>query len=60
MFDTDGSGSIDAKEIRNVLKELGIPEDMIDFHANNLMADVDTDGDKKISYSEFKAAFLKK
>ena len=56
QFDADGSGFIDAKEIENVCKALGVPVD--GDAVNQLIADADADGDKKISYKEFKNAIL--
>ena len=47
MFDTDGSGSIDAKEIKNVLQELGCPAEEIEGALSEMMAEADADGDKK-------------
>lgn len=50
-IDTDGSGSIDKKELRNALKSCNeaLSYDIID----EIIRDVDQDGDGKIDIGEF-------
>mmetsp|Transcript_4733 Transcript_4733/g.7863 ORF Transcript_4733/g.7863 Transcript_4733/m.7863 type:complete len:153 (-) Transcript_4733:89-547(-) len=53
IFDADGSGSIDRDEVRVLMRKLAqtLTEDEID----DIMDEVDTDGDGQISFEEFKA-----
>lgn len=49
LFDIDGSGKIDADEMRQVVRSLGAkPSD-----AARILAEADTDGDGCISFEEF-------
>ena len=50
-LDTDGSGSLDAEELRTALSQLGVP--MSPREAHNLMATLDADGSGSISLEEF-------
>jgi Ca2+-binding EF-hand superfamily protein len=56
-FDTDGNGFLDKNELKNAFKNFkgGLTDTQID----TLMAEADTDGDKKVSFEEF-AALIKK
>lgn len=51
MFDTDYSGRIDAKEVRSLLEgdEYQIPKDQL----NQIIAEVDVNGDGEIDFEEF-------
>jgi centrin-1 len=58
LFDADGSGSIDPKELKAAMQSLG-------FEAKNatiyqMIADVDADGSGTIDFSEFLAMMTKK
>jgi calmodulin len=53
VFDTDGSGSIDRKELKKLMKKLG--QALSDGELEAMMDEVDTDGDGEISFAEFKA-----
>lgn len=52
IFDADRSGKIDRDEVRMLMKKLAqtLTEDEID----EIMAEVDTDGDGEISFDEFR------
>lgn len=58
-FDQDGSGKVDAKELRNVVKAFhdmmgeAIEESKIDEEVKAILADVDTSGDGKVDKAEF-------
>ncbi len=54
-IDTDGTGMIDAKELKNVVKRTSIK--MTDQEIDALIKEIDEDG-KCISYSEFIAAAI--
>ena len=51
LFDTDRSGSIEEKEIKALIKALGV--DMNDNEISQLLKDNDTDGDCSLSEEEF-------
>ena len=50
-FDTDGSGQIDALELQELMKDLGITK--TDFEIEQMVKEVDEDGNGEISFSEF-------
>jgi Ca2+-binding EF-hand superfamily protein len=52
VFDTDGSGSIDRKELKRLMKKLG--QALSEAELDAMMSEVDTDGDGEISFEEFK------
>lgn len=56
VFDKDGSGTISASEMREVLKTLG--EDLSEKEINEIMSAADTDGDKSIDCELFFFLFL--
>ncbi|XP_020588282.1 caltractin [Phalaenopsis equestris] len=51
LFDTDGSGTIDAKELNVAMRALGF--EMTEEQINNMIADVDKDGSGAIDFDEF-------
>ena len=51
MFDKDNSGSISATEVKDVL---GIGKNIGDQVWNDIISEVDADGDGEISFIEFK------
>ncbi|CAA7395158.1 unnamed protein product [Spirodela intermedia] len=51
LFDTDGSGTIDAKELNVAMRALGF--EMTDEQIRQMIADVDKDGSGAIDYDEF-------
>ena len=51
MFDRDGNGYIDIKELRSVITRIGQPLTAED--ADELMKDADIDGNGKLDYNEF-------
>lgn len=51
MFDGDGSGQIDADELKGMLRELSIPLNDEEFGA--LMTEIDADGSGEIDFGEF-------
>ncbi|KAF3935067.1 Calmodulin [Dactylellina cionopaga] len=53
VFDTDKTGTIDAKELRNVMKALG--EDLTDDQIDDMIREADKDGNGTIDFDEFKA-----
>jgi calmodulin len=56
VFDTDGSGSIDRRELKKLMKKLG--QALSDKELEAMMDEVDTDGDGEISFAEFKAMMM--
>ena len=54
VYDKDGSGEIDADELRDVMKGLGF----VGPDVARRMAEIDTNGDGVISYEEFKQMLL--
>ena len=52
MFDADGSGFIDRSELSLMLRKLGF-----EWQGTNVFRAADTDGDGKVSFDEFVAAF---
>jgi len=55
-FDKDGSGFIDAGELRTISKEMGRELDAAEL--DECMKDLDTDKDNRISYLEFSKWWL--
>lgn len=55
-FDKDGSGFIDAKELREISKELGRELDAAEV--DECMKDIDINKDNKLSYEEFSKWWL--
>eukprot|EP01147_Barroeca_monosierra_P010650 gene10650-2764_t len=51
LFDTDGSGSIDAKELKVAMRALGFEPKKEEI--KKMIADVDRDGTGTIDYNEF-------
>ncbi|CAN8254803.1 unnamed protein product [Cochlearia groenlandica] len=51
LFDTDGSGTIDAKELNVAMRALGF--EMTEEQINKMIADVDKDGSGAIDFDEF-------
>ena len=51
LFDTDGSGSIDAKELKVAMRALGFEPKKEEIQ--KMIADVDTDGSGQIEWEEF-------
>ncbi|KAK4260076.1 hypothetical protein QN277_003243 [Acacia crassicarpa] len=51
LFDTDGSGTIDAKELNVAMRALGF--EMTDEQIHQMIKDVDKDGSGSIDYKEF-------
>ncbi|XP_028764068.1 caltractin-like isoform X2 [Neltuma alba] len=51
LFDTDCSGTIDAKELNVAMRALGF--EMTEEQINQMIADVDKDGSGAIEYDEF-------
>ncbi|CAH8305761.1 unnamed protein product [Eruca vesicaria subsp. sativa] len=51
LFDTDGSGTIDAKELNVAMRALGF--EMTEEQIEKMIADVDKDGSGAIDYDEF-------
>ncbi|WJX82362.1 putative calcium-binding protein cml13 [Trifolium repens] len=51
LFDTDGSGTIDAKELNVAMRALGF--EMTEEQIEQMIADVDRDGSGAIDYDEF-------
>ena len=56
LFDKDGSGSISATEVKDVL---GIGKNIGDEVWNDIIREVDGDGDGEISFDEFKTMMEK-
>ena len=56
MFDKDGSGSISATEVKEVL---GLGKNIDDAIWNQIVQEVDGNGDGEISFEEFKAMMQK-
>ncbi|KAM7520475.1 hypothetical protein LguiB_019437 [Lonicera macranthoides] len=51
LFDTDGSGTIDAKELNIAMRALGF--ELNEEQINQMIADVDKDGSGAIDFDEF-------
>ena len=57
VFESDGSGSIDRKELKRLMKKLG--QALTDGELDAMMDEVDTNGDGEISFEEFKAMMVR-
>ena len=57
MFDRDGSGHLDAAELRNSLSRVGEP--LTAKELDELFQNADIDGDGKINYDEFAKITMK-
>lgn len=57
IFDGDGTGYIDASEIRHVMREMGEPVE--DEDIDNVLKGMDSSGDGKIDYEEFATVVTK-
>jgi calcium-dependent protein kinase len=56
LFDRDGSGSISANEIKDVL---GVGKNIDEKIWNQIISEVDNNGDGEISFEEFKTMMSK-
>lgn len=52
LYDADKNGTMDAKEFKQVLKDLG-KRDVTDEQVKGLLAEVDKNGDSVINWNEF-------
>merc|ERR1711871_534616 len=57
LFDRDGGGSIDAKELGTVMRSLG--QNPTDDELNDMIQEVDVDGNGEIDFDEFCAMMVK-
>lgn len=55
-YDTNGNGYIERPELATALKQAG--KDCVEDEVDRIMAQFDDDGDGKISFSEFEAAYM--
>lgn len=53
MFDTDGSGKIDAKEIKALLEGEEFKDQINHDQLSHVVSEVDTNGDGEIDFEEF-------
>ncbi len=58
VFDRDGNGYIDAKELRLAMTRLG--EKLTDAEVDDMIKDADKNGDGKVDYKEFAAMMMSK
>ncbi|KAI8114414.1 hypothetical protein M9434_002538 [Picochlorum sp. BPE23] len=58
LFDTDGSGSIDAKELKVAMRALGF--EPMKEEVKKMISDVDTDGSGTIGFDDFMALMTAK
>uniref|UniRef100_A0A8C0VE06 Centrin-2 n=1 Tax=Cyanistes caeruleus TaxID=156563 RepID=A0A8C0VE06_CYACU len=58
LFDTDGSGSIDVKELKVAMRALGFEPKKEEI--KKMISDIDKDGTGKISFSDFLAVMSQK
>ena len=58
MFDFDGSGAIDAKELKQVMQNLGM--NPTEEEVQRMMEDADEDGSGEIEFQEFAILMGKK
>ena len=56
IFDRDGNGYIDAKELKHVVTRMG--EVLTNEEADEFMKEADLDGDGKLDYNEFVTMML--
>ena len=56
IFDRDGNGYIDAKELKHVVTRMG--EVLTTAEADEFMKEADLDGDGKLDYNEFVTMML--
>lgn len=54
-YDVDGDGQLTAEEYRKVVEELG-EQGVTDEAAQGLIDTIDSDGDRKVSFEEFRAS----
>ena len=53
MFDTDGSGKIDASEIKGLLEGEDLKDHMTKEQLHQIIQEVDVNGDGEIDFEEF-------
>ena len=53
VFDADGDGQVSLEDLRSVMQSLG--EQMTDDQLNDIINEIDTNGDKQMSFEEFQA-----
>lgn len=53
MFDVDNSGKIDAQEVKNLLEGEEYKDQIPTEQLNQLIAEVDVNGDGEIDFEEF-------
>ncbi len=58
VFDSDGNGYIDAKELRLAMTRLG--EKLTEAEVDDMIKDADKNGDGKVDYKEFAALMMSK
>jgi calmodulin len=51
VFDSDGSGTITSKELRQIMNSLG--EKLTQEEVDEMINEADTDGDGEINFKEF-------
>ena len=56
IFDRDGNGYIDAKELKHVVTRMG--HVLTSAEADEFMKEADLDGDGKLDYNEFVAMMM--
>ena len=59
MFDTDGSGKIDASEVKNLLEGDDFKDQISKDSLSSLIKEVDVNGDGEIDFEEFLAMMRK-
>ena len=57
-LDTDGSGYITAEDIRKLVNDAGLGDEVTNEQIDEVIASVDTSGDGKVSWEEFVAAVV--